>query len=413
MKSNIIHSIVVCLTALALPLMVACGSQEESLPEATEAALYLNIEPIGQTRAGETELSDNEKMKSVRVIVLHQDGKVEHNLHVPLPSAEARKYILLKVKPNERKKIFLFANEESVETVEGVTAGGVTAESRTLTAFFEKYPENTSGFEVAVNDLYFAPNYSKYIPMSSVYEIDFPATGNFDGTFYVVRVATKFDVSITNNRPAAVTLNSFSISSIADKSYLYPHFTKEAGIITGSGKHGFIFNEDCSFNETDNALSWVEWLAKTCEESQTKPEPPQADRRGWIMEYALPPGTNQEKVEWNLTGLESLTMAAYDGKLKLPTQYCPESRNVATGESFIPFNPAAQNIEQQYLIEIKLSDGTEHTFTEVLPNLRALFRNTHVVINITLNKKDIVVDVIPYGEVKLDPIFGLDEKPKE
>lgn len=33
MKPNIIHSIAVCLAAFALPFMVACSSQEESLPE--------------------------------------------------------------------------------------------------------------------------------------------------------------------------------------------------------------------------------------------------------------------------------------------------------------------------------------------------------------------------------------------
>jgi ribosome-binding ATPase YchF (GTP1/OBG family) len=61
MKPNIIHSIVICLTAFALLFMVACSSQEESLPDnVTEAALYLNIATIGQTRASTAELPDNE-----------------------------------------------------------------------------------------------------------------------------------------------------------------------------------------------------------------------------------------------------------------------------------------------------------------------------------------------------------------
>lgn len=120
MKTSIIHSIVVCLAAFALPFMVACSSREESLPDnVAEAVLYLNIEPIGQTRANTTELPDNEKMHSVRVIVLHQDGTVEHNRHFSLESAQTQKTILLKVTPNETKKIFLFANEESVSAVKG------------------------------------------------------------------------------------------------------------------------------------------------------------------------------------------------------------------------------------------------------------------------------------------------------
>ena len=133
-----IHSIVVCLAAFALPFMVACSSRKEFLPEnVTEVALYLNIEPIGLTKSVQAELPDNEKMKSVRVIVLHADGTVEHNRHYSLDGAQAQKYILLKVKPHEKKKIFLFANEESVSAVEGVTVEGVLGGKQTLTDFPE------------------------------------------------------------------------------------------------------------------------------------------------------------------------------------------------------------------------------------------------------------------------------------
>ena len=122
MKTSIIHSIVVCLAAFILPFMVACSNQEESLPEnVEEAVLCLNIEPIGQTRAGTATLPDNEKMHSVRVIVLHNDGTVEHNKFYALDDAQEQRSILLKVTPNEKKKIYLFANEESVSTVEGVS----------------------------------------------------------------------------------------------------------------------------------------------------------------------------------------------------------------------------------------------------------------------------------------------------
>ena len=95
MKPNIIHSIVVCLAAFTLPFMVACSSQEESLPvNVSEAALYLNSATIGQSRASTAELPDNEKMKSVRVVVLHAaDGTVEHNRHFLLEGAQARKTI--------------------------------------------------------------------------------------------------------------------------------------------------------------------------------------------------------------------------------------------------------------------------------------------------------------------------------
>lgn len=105
MKPSIIHSIVICLAALTLPLMVACSSQEESLlEEISEATLYLNIEPVGLTRAGIATLPDNEKMHNVRVIVLHENGTVEHNRYYALEGSQVQKFILLKVTPNEKKK---------------------------------------------------------------------------------------------------------------------------------------------------------------------------------------------------------------------------------------------------------------------------------------------------------------------
>ena len=277
MKPDIIHSIVVCLAAFTLPFMVACSSQEESLPDnVAEAVLYLNIEPVGLTRAGTATLPDNEKMHSVRVIVLHENGTVEHNKFYSLDGAQVQRAILLKVTPDEKKKIYLFANEESVSAVEGVADV-----NSTLSAFFHTYVEGMSGFEDAVNDLYFAPDYSagKPIPMSSMYEIDFPESGNFNGTFYVVRVATKFTYRFKNFRSDAVMVNSISVSEIADNSYLMAHKQKQT----------------MSFTEEDNSKSdlfWIDWLKKVSDESQMYPEDNKTlvEKRGWIMDYDIPGG---------------------------------------------------------------------------------------------------------------------------
>ncbi len=59
--------------------------------------------------------------------------------------------------------------------------------------------------------------------MSSMYEIDFPEKGNFDGTFYVVRVATKFMVNFMNWRGEEVIVDNFTIASHADKNFLMAH----------------------------------------------------------------------------------------------------------------------------------------------------------------------------------------------
>ena len=386
MKPNIIHSIVVCLAAFTLPFMVACR-REESLPDNdAEVTLYLNIGPIGQTRAGTAGLPDNEKMHSVRVIVLHNDGKVEHNRHFSLENALAEGTILLKVSPNEKKKIFLFANEKSVSSVEGVTVEG---ENKTLTAFLNSYTEGMSGFEDEVNELYFAPDYSveEPIPMSSMYEIDFKE-GREDYQFYLVRVATKFTVNFFNWRGEEVTVENFSIESHADKNFLMAHVNSYP---------------DTQNPETNQKYpTWIDWL-KAVSDASNEDSDAATNRFGWLTDYELPeqstatiythgkvtvgkPTVDIENPDNSEPGVASV----------VPVFYLPESKNLKAGAT-----------EQKYTLRINIA-GRAEPFVCKLDKLKALFRNTHLVVNITMyNSNEIVVDVIPYSEVILEPEFGL------
>ncbi len=386
MKPNIIHSIVVCLAAFALPFMVACSSQEESLPEEiSEAILHLNVEPIGQTRAGTATLPDNEKMHSVRVIVLHNDGTVEHNKFYALDDAQEQRSILLKVTPNEKKKIYLFANEESVSTVEGVADV-----NSTLSAFFHTYVEGMSGFEDAVNGLYFAPDYSagKPIPMSSMYEIDFPEKGNFDGTFYVVRVATKFTVNFKNWRGEEVTVENFTIASHADKNFLMAHVNSYP---------------DTQNHETNQKYpTWIDWLKAVSDASNVDSDAA-TEEFGWLTDYELPEQSTatiythgKETVGKPTVDIDNPDNSEPGVANVVPVFYLPESKNLKAGAT-----------EQEYILTIKIA-GRAEPFVCKLDKLKALFRNTHLVVNITMyNSNEIVVDVIPYSEVILEPEFGL------
>lgn len=389
MKPNIIHSIVVCLAAFALPFMVACSSQEESLPEEiSEAILYLNIEPVGLTRAGTATLPDNEKMHSVRVIVLHENGTVEHNKFYSLDGAQVQRAILLKVTPDEKKKIYLFANEESVSAVEGVADV-----NSTLSAFFHTYVEGMSGFEDAVNGLYFAPDYSagKPIPMSSMYEIDFPEKGNFDGTFYVVRVATKFTVNFKNWRGEEVTVENFTIASHADKNFLMAHVNSYP---------------DTQNHETNQKYpTWIDWLKAVSDASNVDSDAA-TNRFGWLTDYRLPEQTTAKvytheglKIGKPTVDIENPNNSKPGVANVVPVFYLPESKNLKAGEPTVG--------EQEYTLSINIV-GRAETFVCKLDKLKALFRNTHLVVNITMyNSNEIVVDVIPYSEVILEPDFGL------
>lgn len=387
MKPNIIHSIVVCLAAFTLPFMVACR-REESLPDNdAEVTLYLNIGPIGQTRAGTAGLPDNEKMHSVRVIVLHNDGKVEHNRHFSLENALAEGTILLKVTPNEKKKIFLFANEKSVSSVEGVTVEG---ENKTLTAFFNSYTEGMSGFEDEVNELYFAPDYSveEPIPMSSMYEIDIPEKGVVEETFYLVRAATKFTMNFMNWRGEEVTVENFSIESHADRNFLMAHVSSYP---------------DTQNPETNQKYpTWIDWL-KAVSDASNEDSDAATNRFGWLTDYELPEQSTatiythgKVTVGKPTVDIENPDNSEPGVANVVPVFYLPESKNLKAGAT-----------EQEYILTIKIA-GRAETFVCKLDKLKALFRNTHLVVNITMyNSNEIVVDVIPYSEVILEPEFGL------
>lgn len=388
MKTSIIHSIVVCLAAFILPFMVACSNQEESLPEnVEEAVLCLNIEPIGQTRAGTATLPDNEKMHSVRVIVLHNDGTVEHNKFYALDDAQEQRSILLKVTPNEKKKIYLFANEESVSTVEGVSGNDTS-----LSEFFDSYKEGMrmNDFAIAVKDLYFAPDYSggKPIPMSSMYEIDIPEKGVVEETFYLVRAATKFTLNFMNWRGEEVTVQNFSIKSHADKNFLMAHVNSYP---------------DTQNHETNQKYpTWIDWL-KAVSDASNEDSDAATNRFGWLTDYELPEQTTakvythegfkigEPTVDINYPDNSKAGVASV-----VPVFYLPESKNLKAGTT-----------DQEYTLTLDIA-GRAEPFVCKLDKLKALFRNTHLVVNITMyNSNEIVVDVIPYSEVILEPEFGL------
>ena len=387
MKKFILHSIAVGLAALGLHTIVACSSQEEFMPDESgaEVNMLFNVQTVSPSRSDVSTLTDNERMHNLRIVILHPDGTVEHNRFYDLEGAQASSGILLKVTPSETKHIFLFANEESVSQVDGVSG---IAPTQSLTQFLDKYPAGASGFQAAVNDLSFQPDYTKNIPMSSEYEVTVPAKGVLQETFYIVRVATKFTVNFTNWRGENVQVNSFSIASHADRNFLMAH-------VLNTPQNLQLFN----------GKSWIDWLREVSDASSESDTPEVTDAAGWLKDYELP-GTANKTLTYTHNGPITLDpptgeteATAKPGKASVKF-YLPESMNPKTG---------ATDGEQQYTLNLKIQEGEkEREFNNILPNLKALFRNTHVIVNVTMYRDmSISVDVIPYSEVELKPDFGL------
>lgn len=354
---------------------------DEVQPDDDTAILVLRTGLLDQTRASDrvNDAVDNpvEYMYTLRIVILHENGTVEHNMYIDfgeIPQTEC--YRIFKVTRNETKKIYLIANEENASTdlheqLETLTTGNTT-------------------FASIVDNLVFIPDYKNPIPMSSVYDVPVKAENLVEREFYLVRAATKFAFRFTNKRKSKVSIDAIHISDIAGATYLIPH------------KREPLF---MSFD--DESLYWINWLKKVADESQQSPDDVElADKRGWIQAYDIPSETSHQEVTVN-GPLEVPSMTGdQPGKAVFPVFYLPESKKLKAG--------SATYGEQEYTLKLDMSEnGKELSFTKTFPNLEALFRNTHVLVDITFTEKDEVkVQVVPYAEVILEPEFGLKPETK-
>ena len=354
---------------------------DEVQPDDDTAILVLRTGLLDQTRVSDrvNDAVDNpvEYMYTLRIVILHENGTVEHNMYIDfgeIPQTEC--YRIFKVTRNETKKIYLIANEENASTdlheqLETLTTGNTT-------------------FASIVDNFVFIPDYKNPIPMSSVYDVPVKAENLVEREFYLVRAATKFAFRFTNKRKSKVSIDAIHISDIAGATYLIPH------------KREPLF---MSFD--DESLYWINWLKKVADESQQSPDDVElADKRGWIQAYDIPSETSHQEVTVN-GPLEVPSMTGdQPGKAVFPVFYLPESKKLKAG--------SATYGEQEYTLKLDMSEnGKELSFTKTFPNLKALFRNTHVLVDITFTEKDEVkVQVVPYAEVILEPEFVIKPETK-
>lgn len=385
MKIILRHIVRLVSALLLVGMPAACGTESDSIAESPAGdgtvMLVVNTGVIGPSRAGGSAAwPENELMKTLRIVILHADNTVEYNQTVDFgesPQAEYRKQ-LIKVRQNERKTVYLIANEGSIPGV------------RDLDAF----TKGTAGFRDYVDPLHFALDGSSPLPMSAAYELEVREKAQ-ECQFYLVRAATKFTFRFRNFRDGPVKVNSISVSDIAGTTFLMPHKLQAT----------MAFDEG---DGTQSLLFWVDWLKRVSDESQEHPDDKGlADRRGWVMDYDIPAtasatATRTEPQGIDIPACTAGTGVPQPGTARFPDFYLPESKHLKA-----PAN--GEYGEQEYTMTLRFtdSDGKKQTFTEPFDNLKALFRNTNVVVDVTLGDSKIIVDVIPYTEVVLEPVFGL------
>lgn len=338
-----------------------------------------------------------------------------------------------------KKSFFIIGNEQSVKNVRFQFPEGVEVPQRVANAIEEK-GENLSLTEVlnlysgdyignhtdapgefasVMNALFFEPEYTVddqnniYLPYSCFYdniqitaENTTPGQVNIQnkGNLYLVPCATKFTFHFNNYRKNAVNINSITLSGIAAYSYLNAQVEKADSI-----KKSFTNKKD---------LYWIDWLKEVSDLSENNPDYASNvifnSDNGWISHYKVPASSYPEN---NIDGNKTLTIPR--GKVKRVDKYNEEKNQPSTidfGPFYLPesFKTELEDIVdsdgnltgkqrevQKYHLFIEFQDDLEgaeiYRPDLVIGNLNAMFRNTNVIINITMKDWD---DVGAYAEIQ-------------
>ena len=383
---------------LTAGLMTGCVyddySAETPLPEEEDnrqfVSLFINVGMASPTRA---DAPAGELMHSLRIILVDAvKNQIEYNTFIgglenatEWSSQGPNGVWVFRTEPGA-KKIFFIANEDCTSNVNGA-AGSLTALLNGV-----RPDDNGTDFENKISNAYFTPDFDKGLVLSSSYEftVDTSDKTHTDennvytpDTFYLVHNATKFEFRFENYRESDVTIEELTLSALAG-----------ADGKAGEGDMYLMANLDES-EKTKKAPDgtekyWIYWLYDVCRDTTATPELPGNatinENYGWIAKYALPSTAaehNPLDIKAKLdSSVSSWTIpAGNNNTLNLPIFYASESRYNVNNEDGL----------QQYTFDIKLKDaaGIEKDFNDQeLKNLKALFRNTHVIVTATVTGKE-------------------------
>lgn len=371
---------------------------DDDLLIGSQTYLMLHIQPLNAP-ASRADDNKSEDIKSLRVVMIDDETniiEINEKINTGLETLFSETgYYYRAAATAGRKRFYIFANEESVTSINGV-------EDQSLTDLFSKenyHPtkltddsalsnENGIDFENEIKEIWFKSQYEFegdkiYLPYSTYYAIELEAGEMYEAPMFLVPAAIKFDVHLYNYRQEQVCINSVAIESTADRCFLMGQV----------GQKDYIKDGDY----------WVDWLKKVSDDSQNYPayDPNVGfnNARGWIFDYAIPSQTSHQLLYLfrNETQTDADLMVDMSngdnqpGYKHLRTTYTHESRRAV----------ADQQDNQQYYLQIKLYDSSIQqyiTLSQHLPNVRALFRNTHVIINVIMKTgdMDIYAEIIPW-----------------
>lgn len=392
------------------------GSADENAADG-RVALHFNVNTLG---AGETNTNAiKEKIRSLRIMVLNEES-VECNQYIDLGVGRDVQDFIYDFRwwtEPGKKSLIVIANEESVTSISSELDPDIPSN---LTELLDRYGEESEYENKAdaqelmnmVNSIVFTPDYSLegsdiFLPYTVTYQdIELNASPTDQGgpnnpiKVYLVPAATKFVFNFTNYRSKPININGISVAMINQKSYLLGHPSDDEYYKT--------FNNE--------KLYWVDWLARISKNSWNYPGFSENEGYnndvGWIAEYYVP-DTDDARI-YNFIDKDTdspLPIEAAgketgdDGeeviiprKNSTPFYYVPESVNYRRfGEET---DEEDDENEQRFYLTLLIEEvgaiSQSPVFSNVaIPNLKALFRNTYVIINVEMSEGDLEV----YAEI--------------
>lgn len=346
--------------------------------------------------------NDNEKVQTLRVIVVNSRNEVEGNVHINLMKdggtpVEEQTVMMRNIASNDTKMIYLIANEEATRK-SPVSVGDVPLVDYDFNKIKAggKFPIDEL-FELKMqlneNSDHLSNGLKGGLPMSECHRVripvvppDAPGRDELEGdgfflldendqiinpapgadeeifgyrqTLWITRTAVKFTCEVTNNQTAGrVKLKGLRMQKMAGEAYFLPRVLERDG------------------HE--------------------------------IKEFAVPVETMENNKHFEFKYDLSATEELQKGKpFVLPPIYLLEGKY--TDKNGVKEGDNICNYQAALILE---RDGKQDTTSYMyLPNLPVLPRNTHVVLRATINDPANIlwkVDVVPYGEVILEPGFGI------
>ena len=418
---------------LILCLATSCHNEDPHNPDNDKnliSTLTIDFSTLN-SKAGN--LSVTEKIQSFRIIITSLESSSQEENPDKETSTESTEIVQLNKLVNEEnlasafsyfllwetskgtKNFYLFANEESVGNL-SYTDGSF--KETDLSALLNSYTlgADATSLKSMLSSAYFTPQYeinesgNIYLPYTAIYEGIDVKDNNESLEMYLVPVATKFIFNFINYRHSMVYVNGISINSTNTDNYLFAKVGESNLQMTLPGE--------------TSSLYWVDWLAQVSELSQSNTEFSSNqsfnNRYGWIWDYTLPTSEQNDPYVFvppstplSIPGLtypaeiengnNSDEDSGVPGKVTAGPFYVPESKyNI-----FVESNESGIIRETQtYTLTIDFADSDPDNnevpdFSDVeIDNLKALFRNTSVVINLVMRQGDIEIysEIAPWTE---------------